>query len=157
MTALAAASPLHRRSVAPDNSCLFTSFAYLCEGIDGSLALSGAARRLRQVCASDVLADPDPHLRAVLLGHDSVQAYSTWIVDETHWGGEPEILMLGQHFGVEVALVSAECWGLVFLLYNFPFLCCSGCTRFRGDHARDPLPDCRRDEAGVFAVHGTAL
>ena len=118
---------MERRKVAPDNNCLFTSMAYLCQGIENEIELSGAARKLRTVCAEAVLTDPDPDTRAVLLGHDSVQGYAEWIQDKTHWGGEPEVLMLAEHFGVEVVVVSCETLSLlrysesaetVYLLYT---------------------------------------
>ena len=60
------------------------------------------------MCATAVLADPDPATRAVLLGHDSVAAYGEWIRNEMHWGGEPEIVMLAEHFGVEAVVTSCE-------------------------------------------------
>ena len=98
--ALADFGPLQRASVAADNSCLFTTFAKLCaEPAPASEPLLKAAgRELRAVCATAVLADPDPATRAVLLGHDSVAAYGEWIRNEMHWGGEPEIVMLAEHF-----------------------------------------------------------
>jgi len=99
---------LARHTVAADNNCLFTSAAYLCKGLTSAADLRAAARELRTVCANTVLADEEPETRAVLLGHDSVQAYSDWIVNETHWGGEPELLMLAEHFGVEIVLASCE-------------------------------------------------
>jgi len=93
--------------VAADNNCLFTTCAYLCEGLTSELDLRAAARRLRAVCAEAVLADPDP-MRALLLGHDTVWSYDAWIRVESHWGGEPEVLMLAQHFGVDIVLTSCE-------------------------------------------------
>ena len=108
--ALADFGPLQRASVAADNSCLFTTFAKLCaEPAPASEPLLKAAgRELRAVCATAVLADPDPATRAVLLGHDSVAAYGEWIRNEMHWGGEPEIVMLAEHFGVEAVVTSCE-------------------------------------------------
>lgn len=106
---------LSRSSVSADNSCLFTAVARLCEGVEAEIALKTAGRRLRGVCAEAVLADPDPTTRAVLLGHDSVDAYSAWIRNDHHWGGEPEILMLAQHFSVEINVASCE--SLSFLRY----------------------------------------
>jgi hypothetical protein len=99
---------LNRLSVKADNSCLFTSIVRLCEDISSEIALKSAARRLRGVCADAVMSDPDPATRAILLGHDSIDDYSRWIRDEHHWGGEPEVLMLASHFGVEVVICSCE-------------------------------------------------
>jgi ubiquitin thioesterase OTU1 len=101
-------SALARRHVAADNNCLFTTCAYLCEGLTSEFDLRAAARRLRSVCGEAVLADPDPATRALLLGHDTVLSYDAWIRVESHWGGEPEVLMLAEHFGVEIVLTSCE-------------------------------------------------
>lgn len=97
-----------RHSVPADHSCLFASVAYLCQGISGEVELRTAGRKLREVCAQAVLADPDPASRAIMLGHDSVEAYVQWIRNETHWGGEPEVLMLAEHFETELVIVSCE-------------------------------------------------
>jgi len=106
---------LQRGSVKADNSCLFTALARLCENIVSEPQLKVAARKLRATCAAAVLADPDPATKAILLGHDSVEAYGQWITDDHHWGGEPEIVMLSAHYGVEIVVVSCE--ALNFLRY----------------------------------------
>ena len=107
---------LMRGTVKADNSCLFTATARLCEGVTADVPLKTAGRRLRAVCADAVLTDPDPATRAIMLGHDSVEAYSDWIRNEHHWGGEPEVLTLAAHFGVAIVIVSCE--SLSFLRYN---------------------------------------
>ena len=109
-------STLVRGSVKADNSCLFAAITRLCEDITSEFPLKNAARHLRTVCADKVLADPDPALKAILLGHDSVEAYEQWIKNEHHWGGEPEVLMLAGHHGVEIVVVSCE--SLNFLRYS---------------------------------------
>ena len=87
---------MERRKVAADNNCLFTSIAYLCQGLTTEAELLPAARALRTACAEAVKSDPDPLTRAVMLGADSVEAYSEWIQNKNHWGGEPEVLMLAE-------------------------------------------------------------
>ena len=105
---MSSAADIIRHSVPADHSCLFASVAYLCQGISGEVELRTAGRKLREVCAQAVLADPDPASRAIMLGHDSVEAYVQWIRNETHWGGEPEVLMLAEHFETELVVVSCE-------------------------------------------------
>lgn len=107
---------LVRDRVPGDHSCLFTSLARLCGGVTDKAALKDAGHELRVVCADLVLADEDPATRALMLGHDSVEAYAAWIQDEHHWGGEPEVLMLAGHFGVEIVVCSCE--SLIFLRYR---------------------------------------
>lgn len=91
-----------RRFVPNDHECLFTAFAYLCEG-----SRHGAAgQRLRKVCADKVASDPDMFSEPVL-GMPNAQ-YVDWIQNPFNWGGENEIGILAQHFDVEVAVVFME-------------------------------------------------
>ena len=87
-----------------DNSCLFYALAYLCEGASASPAVE---QRLRATCAAAVLADPDPDTRALFLGK-SVAEYTEWIKNRFHWGGESEIIVLAEKYGVEIAVVSCK-------------------------------------------------
>ena len=109
---LASASQLHRAFVQPDNSCLFATVSFLCQGVTGPRDLKAASRKLREICALTVLADPEPAARAAMLGHASVEScarlqptapppvinmafalarYAAWIRDYQNWGGEPEV------------------------------------------------------------------
>ena len=101
-------SGLTRGSVKPDNNCLFTSFARLCEGIEGEIQLKNVARHLRSTCAESVKGDQDPATRALMLGHDSLADYAAWIQNDHHWGGESEVLMLAEYFKVNVVITSCE-------------------------------------------------
>lgn len=109
---MGACTDLLRYEVSKDNSCLFAAFAMLCEP---GLTDRGAVQRLREVCARDVLADPDPASRALAVGMP-VAEYAEWIRDDTHWGGESEVLSLARHFAVEVAIASCE--SLTVLVYG---------------------------------------
>jgi len=93
-----------RRTVPNDNSCLFYSIAYCCEGAEASRSVE---QRLRGVMRDNVLADPDPATRALFLGKP-VDEYAEWIMNPHHWGGEPEIVALSEHYKVELAVVSCE-------------------------------------------------
>jgi len=106
---------LVRWEVPKDNSCLFACLAMLCEEVAPGAARAASCRRLRELCAEEALADPDPATRTLLLGMP-VAEYADWIRDETHWGGENEVLALGRHFKVEVAVVSCE--SLSVLVYG---------------------------------------
>ena len=116
---------LVRDRVPGDHSCLFTSLARLCDGVTDKAALKDAGHKLRIMCADAVLADEDPAMRALMLGHDTVDAYAAWIQDDHHWGGEPEVLMLASHFRVEIIVCSCE--SLIFLRYR-----ANGCPSPRG-------------------------
>lgn len=111
--AVATAGALIRKLVPPDNHCLFTACAYLCEGITRPDALRVAAQRLRGVCARAVEEAADRADRLALLGFESAEAYSEWIRDEGHWGGEPELVALAAHFGVEIVVASCQSLSLL--------------------------------------------
>ncbi len=58
---------LKRHAMSMDNSCLFSAFAFSCEGTTGDSERS-VTRRLREICANTARAepsqDPDPPVRA---------------------------------------------------------------------------------------------
>lgn len=147
-----------RRAVPNDHSCLFYAVAYVVEGSEALRDGAAKMRELRDLCAADALSDPDPGTRALMLGCSSADAYADWIRDETHWGGENEILTLARHYGVEVAVVCCDslsvlCYGSdsetcaerVYLLYTGqhydPLV-----TAFTED--ADPEEECRRFPKG---------
>lgn len=148
-------SSLVRNSVPADNSCLFTSVAKLCEMPSAdNIALKVAGRKLREACATAAAADPDPTMKALLLGHDSVEAYGRWIRLDHNWGGEPEVLMLADHFGVEIVVCSCE--SLSFLRYAAEGASTKGTCYllYTGQHY-DPL--CGADGTMIFpTTHDSA-
>ena len=73
-----------------------------------------------------------------MLGHDSVEAYVQWIRNETHWGGEPEVLMLAEHFETELVIVSCE--SLSLLRYAEGGKNGTAYLLYTGQHY-DPLPN----------------
>ncbi|KAJ1453224.1 hypothetical protein M885DRAFT_524886, partial [Pelagophyceae sp. CCMP2097] len=94
-----------RVRVPNDNGCLFSAVAYLCDG--GRAATREEQLALREVVALAVLADADAESRALVVGQP-VEAYAAWIRDEFHWGGEHEIIVFSQHYGVRLCVVSAD-------------------------------------------------
>lgn len=89
-----------RRIVPDDHECLFSAIALLAEGV----LKRDAAQRLRAVCADAVLADTDTFSEAVL-GKEPA-AYAAWIRNPFNWGGEIELQILANHYGVEITVVS---------------------------------------------------
>eukprot|EP00930_Biecheleria_cincta_P046895 TRINITY_DN32423_c0_g1_i1.p1 TRINITY_DN32423_c0_g1~~TRINITY_DN32423_c0_g1_i1.p1 ORF type:complete len:250 (-),score=38.90 TRINITY_DN32423_c0_g1_i1:246-995(-) len=92
-----------RHKVQKDNNCLFNSLAYLAGAEKECTAVA-----MRKICAQEALEDSEPQTRALLLGFESVAAYSEWILDESHWGGENEVLVLAKHYGLEVVVVCCQ-------------------------------------------------
>jgi hypothetical protein len=97
-----AGGSLHRRVVPADNSCLFNSVAYVCEG-DRQLS---AAVRLRKLVADTVLADPAQYSEAFL--GKPTQAYADWICGSDHWGGAIELSILCQHYKTVISCVCIQ-------------------------------------------------
>ena len=148
---------LTRLSVKADNSCLFTSMARLCEAVTDDIPLKLAGRRLREVCAQSPKNDPDPATAALILGHDSIEAYAAWICNDHHWGGEPEVLMLAKHFGVEVCICSCE--SLSFLRYSPDSgVVASGSAISQGSCTySNAVVTCSVRFQGIFAYRGKLL
>eukprot|EP01104_Vermistella_antarctica_P006625 TRINITY_DN17331_c0_g1_i1.p1 TRINITY_DN17331_c0_g1~~TRINITY_DN17331_c0_g1_i1.p1 ORF type:complete len:325 (+),score=39.74 TRINITY_DN17331_c0_g1_i1:260-1234(+) len=90
-----------RRPVASDNSCLFTSIAYVLEGRDLS-----KASHLRTVVADTIAADPTTYSSAVLAKEPA--DYVKWIISPTSWGGGIELSILSNHYRVEISAMDIQ-------------------------------------------------
>ena len=77
-----------RRIVPADNSCLFSSFAYV------TTQSRGGAQQLRQLIAETVAADPETYNEA-FLGKTNAE-YCAWILRPDSWGGAIELSILGE-------------------------------------------------------------
>ena len=90
----ARSTALTRHHVAADNSCLFSTIAYLCHPtvLDDGDQQAIAAFELRLACAEYVRRHGEETL--ALLDFASADAYAEWVTDLTHWGGEPALSML---------------------------------------------------------------
>lgn len=100
---LAVPGVLVRRPVPADNSCLFTSVYLALSGGDYD---AGAGAALRQVIADCVAADRETYSEA-FLGRPN-REYCTWILNEEHWGGAIELMVLSRHYRVEMVAVDAQ-------------------------------------------------
>ncbi|KAF4539488.1 Ovarian tumor otubain [Lasiodiplodia theobromae] len=89
------------RVMPDDNSCLFRAVgsAVLGEGID-------AMRELRGIVASAVQNNPIDYNEAVL--QKSPDDYCRWIQRDDSWGGEIELNILSQHFGIEICSIDVQ-------------------------------------------------
>ena len=160
---------LVRHRVAADHSCLFTSCAYLCHplglGLEEGERLAIAAFELRSVCVERVR----EHAAEVLplLGFDDAAAYAEWILDATHWGGEPELSLLAEHFGVEIVVATWRLGAAHAMLGSQRMQCsvhhsrpamlhCVCMLQVRLEHAA-ALRRRRGAQAGLPALHGAAL
>lgn len=90
---------LMKQVVPADNSCLFTSIAFVLSGkIDTTLAPS-----MRQIIAETVSKDTENYSEAIL-GKPNKE-YCKWILKPDSWGGAIELAVLSQHYGIEIAVV----------------------------------------------------
>lgn len=90
---------LMKQVVPADNSCLFTSIAFVLSGkVDTTLAPS-----MRQIIAETVSKDTENYSEAIL-GKPNKE-YCKWILKSDSWGGAIELAVLSQHYGVEMAVV----------------------------------------------------
>ena len=88
---------VYRAPVAPDHSCLFTSFAELCLYSKHGDSTFDDAAKLRNVCAEGVLANQEVYCEPIL--GKSPQDYATWIKNELNWVSRAGCLNL---FGISL-------------------------------------------------------
>lgn len=89
-----------RRVIDADNSCLFNSVGYC---IYGSARGRKAAPTLRTIICEAVMTNPDVFSEPVL-GKEPFE-YCQWIMDPQKWAGEIEMVVLSDHFSIEIRAV----------------------------------------------------
>eukprot|EP00842_Homolaphlyctis_polyrhiza_P004186 jgi/Hompol1/4769/HPOL_003869-RA len=121
------------RTMADDNSCLFSSVAYTAmrneqsDGVPTDAIERSKAQSLREVVARDIMADSEEYSDAVL-GRERSE-YCKWIVRPESWGGAIELAVLARHLrtqisSIDVATGRIDCFGQgdyptkVFVLYT---------------------------------------
>ncbi|CAD7703064.1 unnamed protein product [Ostreobium quekettii] len=93
--ALADGTHIVRRVVDADNSCLFTSVAYVVE----QNRLKGYD--LRQIIAAAVAEDPTTYNEGVL--GKTTSEYQKWILNPERWGGQIELAILSAYYRTQIA------------------------------------------------------
>lgn len=89
------------RIMPDDNSCLFRAISSaVMSDID-------AVTELRSIVAETIQADPLTFNKAVLDNKDPAK-YCRWIRSQDSWGGQVELLILSQHFGVEICSIDVQ-------------------------------------------------
>ena len=85
--------------ISRDNQCLFQAILFLAsEG-----APESTASDLRKTIAEAIMRDPQA-FSEVHLGMPRTD-YCTWIQNASNWGGETEIVLLSEHFNVEIQVI----------------------------------------------------
>lgn len=90
-----------RKIIPSDNSCLFNSVAYALE--KKTMNLAG---ELRNIIAGIVMSDPEKYTE-VLLGKSN-DKYCEWILKDTSWGGEIELMILSEYYKCEICAISIQ-------------------------------------------------
>jgi len=89
------------RIMPDDNSCLFRAISSaVMSDID-------AVTELRSIIAETIQADPETYNKAVLDNKDP-EKYCRWIRSQDSWGGQIELVILSQHFGVEICSIDVQ-------------------------------------------------
>eukprot|EP01065_Artemidia_motanka_P036536 TRINITY_DN44480_c0_g1_i1.p1 TRINITY_DN44480_c0_g1~~TRINITY_DN44480_c0_g1_i1.p1 ORF type:complete len:357 (+),score=109.53 TRINITY_DN44480_c0_g1_i1:49-1071(+) len=84
-----------RRIIPSDNSCLFHAVSYVAE------RAQDVAGKLREVVAAAIAADPVQYTSGIL-GKEP-EEYCRWVRQPQSWGGQVELTILAQHYGVEIS------------------------------------------------------
>lgn len=89
------------RVMPDDNSCLFRAISLAV------LSDLDAVTELRSIIAETIQADPLTFNKAVLDNKDP-DKYCQWIKSQDSWGGQVELMILAQHFGVEICSIDVQ-------------------------------------------------
>lgn len=89
------------RVMPDDNSCLFRAISLAV------LSDLDAVTELRSIVAETIQKDPITFNKAVLDNKDP-DRYCKWIRSQDSWGGQIELLILSQHFGVEICSIDVQ-------------------------------------------------
>lgn len=93
---------MERKLIPPDGSCLFNAIYYAVTGLE----TADAAETLRALVAQTIEDSPD-QFTEVYLGKPP-EEYVRWIKITHNYGGEAEILILAQHFQVNICVVTID-------------------------------------------------
>lgn len=89
------------RVMPDDNSCLFRAISLAV------LSDLDAVTELRSIVAETIQKDPITFNKAVLDNKDP-NKYCQWIRSQDSWGGQIELLILSQHFGIEICSIDVQ-------------------------------------------------
>jgi len=89
------------RIMPDDNSCLFRAIS------SAVMSDLDAVTELRSIVAETIQADPNTFSKAVLDNKDP-NSYCRWIRSQDSWGGQVELVILSQHFGVEICSIDVQ-------------------------------------------------
>mmetsp|Transcript_18251 Transcript_18251/g.34139 ORF Transcript_18251/g.34139 Transcript_18251/m.34139 type:complete len:217 (+) Transcript_18251:70-720(+) len=103
---------MQRQRIPNDNSCLFTGIGFCLNGE----FVGNESVKQRKLCVDTIKSDPDK-FSELYLGKD-VDEYCAWLMIDTSWGGEIEILILAEIWSIQVSVVQIET--LTILTYSPP-------------------------------------
>lgn len=89
------------RIMPDDNSCLFRAVGRAIFGGD-----LDAMNEMRSVVAQNIQSQPD-RFTAAILGKDPDE-YCRWIQTDNAWGGQIELIILSEHFNVQICSIDVQ-------------------------------------------------
>lgn len=89
------------RIMPDDNSCLFRAIS------SAVMSDLDAVTELRSIVAETIQANPQTYNKAVL-DNKEPEKYCRWIRSQDSWGGQVELVILSQHFGVEICSIDVQ-------------------------------------------------
>jgi hypothetical protein len=94
-----------RIPIPKDNNCLFTSIAYLCcDGVQDESVARSLRKKIADCILRDRITNNPPKYTDLLLGKPPLESCE-WIKDDANWSGENEILILSEHYNVEITVI----------------------------------------------------
>ncbi|KAI1371896.1 OTU-domain-containing protein [Hypoxylon crocopeplum] len=99
-------STLVLRVMPDDNSCLFTAVGGALRGLPSAPDEYYTAASLRRVVVDHILANPDKFSAAIL--GKSPEAYCRNMLQPDTWGGEIELAIISEVFGLEICVVNVK-------------------------------------------------
>lgn len=138
-----------RQNIPNDNSCLFSAVDFLLA--DGVFR-DGAACALRVECVDHIRANPEK-FNELYLGKSHAE-YCEWLMQDSSWGGEIEILIISELKDVQISVVQIDSLNVltysppssllsqrrIYILYtgqHYDALMVDGCTIFDANNATE--------------------
>jgi len=95
-------SPMTVHKVPDDNSCLFRTIGYLCEGDDSDAKVT----ELRQLIGALVMSDNEKW-NAAILGSEP-EKYAEYIMKPNTWGGSVELRILSEYYQITIVAIEVK-------------------------------------------------
>jgi len=130
-------TPVVKRVISDDNSCLFNSIGYSMKHS------KNLAQELRELVAGMVMSNPTKYTKGHLDGKTPDQ-YAEYIMNPSRWGGGIELEILSEHYKTQIATADVQTSNMfiygeankdmkrrIYLIYNgihYDCVCANNCS-----------------------------